>query len=181
MNKDSNTFFEVGVRMGAAAYGVDRDAMTRLRAKQAVMSGPAAAPFNRELCKIACAAFETCGEANTAPAILFRNLSQAQEWLPAYDRFTGPVLRALSKSAGALLPALSLVDDRAGGGIMKTLAAGGALGGAALGSLAYLISRNAQQSSAANARMLEKIRAYKKLKRDIEEDMAATGAMETAA
>ena len=71
-----------------------------------------------------------------------------------------------------MLPAAALLHDNIGGNIFKTLAAGGALTGTALGSLAFLLSRNAEQSSAENAILMEKVKAYRKLKNDIEEDMA---------
>ena len=148
------------------------------------MDSAEAVPFRRELCKIAYAAFETAGEPHCAEAILFSNLSKAAEWHPTFNRFTDAVLRALAKQeitkgAAVLLPAVAAIHDKAGGGMLKTLAAGGALGGAALGSLAFLLSRNAQQSSAENAILLEKVKAYKQLKRDIQEDMEHNELMAT--
>jgi hypothetical protein len=174
----SNPHFELGTRIGAVLLGKDPSDLVRLRAQESVMQTKEAAPFHRELCKIAVAAFEAAGEPHSAPAELFRNLSQADEWFESYNRFTDSVRRALGKQASTLLPAVAALHDKAGGGILKTLTAGGALGGAALGSLAFLLSRNAQQSSAENAALLEKVKAYKKLKRDIEEDMASRGTME---
>jgi hypothetical protein len=58
------------------------------------------------------------------------------------------------------------------GNTLKALIATGALGGAGVGSLAFLLSRNAAQTSAENAEILEKVRAFKQLRRDIEEDMS---------
>ena len=109
---------------------------------------------------------------------MFKNLAQVDQWEPAYNRFTDCVRRALAKQAAPLIPAAIATHDKLGGNMLKTLTAGGALGGAALGSLAFLLSRNAQQSSAENQALLEKIRAYKQLRRDIEEDMAARGVMD---
>jgi hypothetical protein len=181
----TNTFFEMGAALTAARYGLGRDDLMRKRAHAAVMDSAEAVPFRRELCKIAYVAFETAGEPTCAEAILFGNLAKAAEWYPAYNRFTDSVLRALAKQeltkdAAMLLPAVAAIHDKAGGGFMKTLAAGGALGGAALGSLAFLLSRNAQQSSAENAILLEKVKAYKKLKRDIQEDMEHNATMAAA-
>jgi len=163
--------------MGAASFGLDRNALIRARGRASVMQSKEAAPFKRELCKIASSAFDADGDRTSAVAVLFRNLSQVDEWHSSYDRFTDPVLRSLAKSGATLLPAAAALHDKTGGGILKTLTAAGVLGGASLGSLAFLLSRNAQQSSAENAQMLEKVRAYKKLKRDIEEDMSNSGAM----
>lgn len=173
---NSNLFFELGAALTATRYGLGRSDLLQKRAHAAVMDSHEADPFRRELCKIAYVAFETAGEANCAEAVLFANLSKAAEWYPSYSRFTDSVLRALAKQdltkdATLLLPAVASLHDKAGGGVMKTLAAGGALGGAALGSLAFLLSRNAQQSSTENAILLEKVKAYNKLKRDIQEDM----------
>lgn len=163
--------------MEAARLGIGSDELTRRRAGAAVMDGPEGAPFKREICKIAAAAFEASGDKGNPKAILFSRLAGEDEWHAAYDRFTDPVLRALGKQAG-ILPAFAMASDKLGAGTVKNLVAGGVLGGGALGSLAFLLSRNAQQSSAENAMLMEKIRAYKELKRDIEEDMDDSGAME---
>jgi hypothetical protein len=178
MNATHEQYFQLGTRIGAALCDVDPADLPRLMAKEAVMNSPEAAPFHKELCKIAVAAFETAGDPHSAPANLFRQLAMADKWYPSYNRFTDSVRRALAKQAATLLPAVAALHDKAGGGVMKTLTAGGALGGAALGSLAFLLSRNAQQSSSENEALLEKVRAYKKLKRDIEEDMASRGSMD---
>lgn len=174
---DTNPFFELGATLAATRRGLTRGELLHKQAHAKVMASAEGVPFRRELCKIAYVAFETAGEPNRAEAVLFRNLSQAEEWYPTYNRFTDSVLRALakqdmSKEAAPLLPVVAAIHDKAGGGGMKTLAAGGALGGAALGSIAFLLSRNANQSSAENAILLEKVKAYNKLKRDIQEDMA---------
>jgi len=170
--------FQFGVRLGFVISGNDSRDATAAMAKQAAMDSDAAAPFNRELCKIACAAFAANGEGHTPEAILFANLSQEKTWNPGYNRFTDCVKRGLAKQA-SLLPAVAALHDKAGGGVLKTITAGGALGGAALGSLAFLLARNARQSSSDNAQLLEKVRAYKELSRDIREDMGAKNVMET--
>ena len=176
----SNPFFEFGAILAASRRDISREELQFRKGAAAVMDSPEAAPFHRELCKIATAAYSTAGEPAHPHAILFRNLSQAEDWYPEYRRFTDPIRRGLAKNATSLLPAVAALHDKAGGGIMKTLTAGGALGGAALGSLAFLLTRNAQQSSAENTALLEKVKAYKQLKRDIEEDMNSTEAMATA-
>ena len=173
----SSQFFVLRTRLAGAQLGVDRSELIKRAAREKVMQSEEAAPFHRELCKIAVAAFESAGEPNSASAILFKNLSQSRDWPSSYNRFTDSVRRALSKNASVLLPAVAATHDKLGGGLMKTLTAGGALGGAALGSLAFLMMRNANQSSSQNAELLEKIRAYRKLKRDIEEDLASNDTM----
>ena len=178
MSTDTNPFFEMGAALTAARHGLTRDELLQKRARAEVMDSAEAGPFHQELCKIARAAFEADGDTTSAESILFDRLSRVEAWDPAFNRFTAPVLRSLSKQATVLLPAVAALHDKAGGGVMKTLTAGGALGGAALGSLAFLLSRNAQQSSAENAALLEKVKAYKRLKRDITEDMAQNEVME---
>lgn len=173
----TNEFFDMGAAMAAARYGLDHDELLRKQAQAGIMDGPEGVPFRRELCKIAYAAFETAGEADCPEAILFANLAKSAHWYPAYNRFTDCVLRSLAKQEvekqAMVLPMVAALHDRIGGGIPQTLAATGALGGMALGSLAFLLSRNAQQSSAENAILLEKVKAYKRLKHDIQEDMGA--------
>jgi hypothetical protein len=135
------------------------------------MKSAAAAPFNRELCKIAAAAYQVDDAATTPAAILFRNLADAREWDAGYNRFSDCVKRAMSKSA-MLMGVAGGLHSSLGGNSLKALIATGALSGAGVGSLAFLLSRNAAQTSAENAEILEKVRAFKQLRRDIDEDMA---------
>lgn len=174
----NDTFFELGASLAATRYGVSRSELQFRKAAAAVFNTKEAAPFHREVCKMAAIAYSVSGEDAHPHAILFRNLANSEEWHPEYSRFTDPVYRAMAKNAGALLPAALALHDKTGGGALRTLTAAGALTGASLGSIAFLLSRNARQSSAENAALLEKVRAYKQLKRDIEEDMGASGAME---
>lgn len=178
-------FFELGKSWAASNRGVSKRSMLRKQAFAETIESPEGVPMHRELCKIAAAAFQLDGDPGHPAAILFDNLSKEAHWYPEYNKFTNCVLRALSrceemqKDAAALLPIVASLHDKAGGGVLKTLTAAGALGGASLGSLAYLASRNARQSSAENAALLEKVRAYKKLRKEIEEDMASNRVMET--
>lgn len=166
MNKAA---FEFGANIGAAMLDIAPGDLRAMRRKDEVLGSSEGAPFNRMLCKIAADAFEADGAAHTPEGILFRNLSQAAEWDPGYNRFADCVKRAMSKEA--LLPVVAAAHDKLGGGVLKTLIALGALGGAGAGSLAFLLNRNATQSSAENAALLEKVRAYKQLRQEIEEDM----------
>lgn len=166
---NNNPFFQFGARIGAATLGIDRSGLNRMLGVEKVMSSSEAAPFNRQLCKIAAAAFEVDGANHTPAAILFNNLSEAEEWHPGYDRFSDCVKRAMAKQA--LLPAVMAANELGGNGLLKTLVATGVIGGAGIGSLGFLLSRHANQTSAENAGLLEKVRAYRQLKRDIEEDM----------
>lgn len=165
-----NTYYKFGQRLGAAISGVDRDALDYCVGQEKVMSSASAEPFNRELCKIATAAYQADGAESEPAAILFRNLSTIPTWNPGYNRFTDCVKRSLSKSA--MMSLAGGVHNSLGGNTLKALIATGALGGAGVGSLAFLLSRNAAQTSAENAEILEKVRAFKQLRRDIEEDMA---------
>jgi hypothetical protein len=58
--------------------------------------------------------------------------------------------------------------------------AAGALGGIGAGSLSFVLNRNAAQTSDANAALLEKAITYKKLRREIEEDLEAKGLKDVA-
>lgn len=174
MNID-NQFFQWGSRVAAARAGVSVSELNKRAGQDAVMNSPESEPFQRELCKIAVAAFETAGEPRSAHANLFRNLASTDVWYPAYNKFTDSVCRALSKQAAAFKPAVgaaTLLHDKLGGGMAKTLLAASALTGGSLGALAFLLNRNANQSSTESQELLEKIRAYKSLKRDIEEDVS---------
>ena len=168
---NTKTYFKFGQRIGAAQRGVGADELNRRAGQDAVMSSPQAAPFNRELCKIAAAAYAADGADTEPAAFLFRNLAQAPDWEPGYNRCSDCVKRALSKQA-ALLPFASGIHGSLGSDALKALVAAGALGGAGVGSLAFLLSRNASQTSAENAEILEKVRAFKQLRRDIDEDLS---------
>lgn len=172
---NNNPFFQFGARAGAAALGIDGGQYSRMLGCARVMDSPEAAPFNRELCKIAAAAFEADDAAHTPAGILFKNLSETENWNPGYNRFTDCVKRAMAKSA--LLPAAIAANELSGNSLLKTLVATGVIGGAGIGSLGFLLSRNAKQTSSENAALLEKVRAYRQLKRDIEEDMQDSDAL----
>ena len=165
-----------GQLLGAALLGKSAADVNHAEGWYDVMSSQQAAPFKRELCKIASAAYLADDAGNTPEGILFRNLGNLKDdWSPGYDQFSDCVLRALSKQA--MLPAVAAGHEALGGPLMKGLAAVGVLGGAGVGSLAFLLSRNAAQSSAENAELLEKVRVYKELRRDIEEDMRSKDIM----
>lgn len=167
----TNSHRDFGVLIGAAMIGVDAVTVKKAAHQQRVMDSPEAAPFNRELCKIAAAAFEADGASTSAPAILFQNLAKVEKWYPEFNRFTDCVKRAMAKQA-MFLPA-AIATDSSIGGPTRSLLALGALGGLGVGSLGFLLSRHASQSSAENAALLEKVKAFKQLRQDIEEDMAA--------
>jgi hypothetical protein len=167
----NNTHFEFGRRLGAASLGADVSELNARLGQDAVMKSAAAAPFNRELCKMAAAAYKVDDDAHSPAAILFDNLSTAEEWDAGYDRFSDCVKRAMAKSA-MLMGVAGGLHNSLGGNSLKALIATGALSGAGVGSLAFLLSRNAAQTSAENAEILEKVRAFKQLRRDIDEDMA---------
>lgn len=177
-----------GVALAAAAHGVDPATLTRVLAEEQAMNSSEAGPFHRELCKIASAAYQHAGLANTPACKLFQVLSKEANWLPSYNRFTDSVLRALGRvdlppmAKSASLPAAAAAaaaSEKSGvPSMLKTLIATGAISGTALGSLFYLFNRNSQQSSADAAADLEKIKTYHALAREIDEDMTAQGAMD---
>ncbi len=171
--------FRLGQRLGAAQYGADADELDRRLGQASVMNSGAAAPFNRELCKLAAAAYQVDDAPNVPAAILFRNLAAAPEWDAGYNRFTDCVKRAMAKSA-MLMPFASGIHSNLSSNTLKALIATGALGGAGVGSLAFLLSRNAAQTSSENAELLEKVRAFKQLRRDIDEDMSADESVASA-
>lgn len=164
----SNIYSRFGEAVAAAAAGIPADTLRMAKHAHAVMESQEAVPFNREICKIAAAAYEASGESNAPAAILFRNLAAAETWYPQFNQFSDSVKRAMAKQA--MLPLVSSTSENVGSPL-RSLMALGALGGAGVGSLAFLLSRNASQSSAENADLLERVRAYKQLKKEIEEDM----------
>lgn len=125
------------------------------------------------LCKLAAAVFELDSPGSVEHE-LYRNASTT--WRPGCALLADSVATALGrqKQASVLLPVLAATHDKLGGKLLRTLVAAGVLGGAGVGSLGYLLSRNARQSSAENAETLEKARTYRQLARDIREDMAMT-------
>ncbi len=144
--------------------------------------------FHREVCKIAAAAYEADGLEGCMQWQLFTKLASSLTWTDAYNRFTMPVLSAIGrfaereaeliKNANAIA-ALPIVADKVGlPSALKFLLGIGAIGGVGAGSLGFLLSRDARESSAENNMLTEKARVYKQLRRDIEEDLASSGALE---
>lgn len=144
--------------------------------------------FQREVCKIAAAAYEVDGLAGSVPGQLFQKLASTDKWCAAYNKFTTPVISAIGRFAAreielqksaAAMAALPFAANQVGiPSVVKLLLGLGAIGGVGAGSLGFLLSRDARQSSAENAALSEKTRAYKQLRRDIEEDLAVSGALE---
>ena len=174
---NNDPFFKLGTALGFVVNERDTADVQASVSQAAIMQSVEAAPFNRELCKIAAAAFDASGTGNSPEALLFKNLATTPEWSTGYNAFTDCVKRALAKQAGAV-PLMALAHDKVGGRMMKNVMTAGVLGGGTLGALAFLLARNAKQSSASNEQMLEKIRAYKELSRDIREDMGNEKIME---
>lgn len=172
--------FKFGVQLGYTVSGHESSEVTTDMAKEAMMQTPEAHAFNQELCKIAAAAFAEAGESHSVEGILFHNLANVDTWDSGYNRFSDSVKRSLSKSS-SFLPAAGAgaVAAASDGGIIKTTLGLGALGGGVLGSLAFILSRNARQTSSENAELLQKIKAYKELSRDIREDMGQNNAMDS--
>lgn len=167
-----NNYFNFGSQMAAALGGVNREELNTRKGQEGVMSAKDAIPFNRQLCKIAAAAYTTDGDPTAPAAILFQNLSNVDSWHTGFNVFSDCVKRSLAKQA-MLLPVMGGAHSSLGSDTLKTLVATGALGGATVGSLAFMLGRNASQTSAENAALLEKVRAFKQLRRDIDEDLAA--------
>jgi len=169
----SKRHFEFGMLVGGAAAEMNRSAVNHLQGYTSVIDSPAGHEVKRDLCKLAAMAFEMDGMEKSAHAILFRNLSNSPEWFTEFDEFTDCVTHALSKQASALVPAAAMAANDEVGGLAAKLLALGTLGGIGAGGLGFLVSRDARQTSAENTAILEKVRAYRQLRRDLEEDMAA--------
>lgn len=144
--------------------------------------------FHREVCKLAAAAFAAGGEAHTTVGCLFEKLASVDTWHASYHKFTDPVYAALHRLAvnqsfyekqATAAAAIPMVAEKVGmPAVVKMLLGLGVIGGVGGGSLGFLLSRDARQSSAENNTITEKTRAYKQLRRDITEDLAASGALE---
>lgn len=169
----SKRHFEFGMLVGGADYELDRSSINRLQGYTTVIDSPEGDAVKRNMCKLAAMAFEADGAEKSAHAILFRNLSKAPVWHSEFNKFTDCVFSALSKQASSMVPAVALTANDKVGGILAKLLALGTLGGIGAGGLGFLMSRDARQTSANNAAILEKVRAYKQLRRDLEEDMAS--------
>jgi len=177
--KTNDKYFDFAMQTTLAATGLDKTAGAEALGTARVMDSPEAEPFNRELCKIAAAACAV-DEVN-ALSILFDNLSKTASWHPGFNMFTDSVKRAMARVAASAemqkvalalpMSVAATANDKLGGGLLKTLTAAGAVGGTGLGALAFLLSRSAEQTSAENAAILEKVRTYRQLRKEIAEDM----------
>lgn len=181
-------FFKLGARLVLANRDVSQIEFRTLQGMNEKLDAAEGDIFQREVCKIAAAAYEADGLEGSVPCQLFRKLASSDRWCEAYNRFSGPVITALgrfaeceaelSKQAGAVA-ALPFAADKVGlPGVVKMLLGLGLVGGVGAGSLGFLLSRDARESSSANNEITEKTRAYKQLRRDIDEDLASSGALE---
>jgi hypothetical protein len=187
-----NPYHSYGQNLARAIHGVSQPDYVSMVAQDGVLRSGEGEPFQRELCKIAAAIYAETGGGKTVAGKLFEKLASADTpWCPQFSRFTDPVLTAIgrwsvdestderekSASAAALLPIVA--SDRSGvPAALKLLVGLGAIGGAGAGSVAFMLGRSARQSSAESQQLLEKARAYKKLRREVDEDLANSGALE---
>lgn len=154
-----------GARRMLAAMAMDKSAGAEAIGYDEAMREDGA-PVQRMFAKFAAQLFE-----ETHPLHhLYAGLSKCANWCDAYDQFTEPVWRAVGLGKDAAAVALA-AHDKVGGGIMKALVSAGVIGGAGLGTLGFMLNRDARQYSAESKALLEQIRAYKQIRRDIEEDM----------
>lgn len=168
MNVDRNPYVAFGAYVAAGCQNVTPSELRVLAATNESLSSQA---YGRELCKVASAIYEDLGAGQSVVGVLMRNLSEAETWHPELDKFADCVASALSKSA-TVLPAAAMAASGVAGPLLRTLLAAGAITGTAAGSLGFLLSRDARQTSDENAELLEKVRAYNQIRRDIEEDIA---------
>jgi hypothetical protein len=168
----SKRHLEFGMLVGGADAEMDRSAVNYMQGYTSVIDSSAGHEVKRDMCKLAAMALESDGDSNSAHAILFRNLSNAPQWFPEFDQFSDCVTSALAKQAMVIPAVAAAANDKVGGMAAKLLALG-TLGGIGAGGLGFLVSRDARQTSAENAAILEKVRAYRQLSRDLKEDMAA--------
>jgi hypothetical protein len=189
-------FRESGRRLAAALSGCSAPEYHALRGYQNARDRGDLEPVSRALCKFAAEVFSEQGAALTVPGLLYSRLAdESLPWSHGYEPFAETVSRALTKVANddygddayelskfaSILPAAVLTaHDSLGGNVLKTLLAAGALGGIGAGSLSFILNRNADQTSAENASLLEKAITYKKLRREIEEDLEAKGLKDVA-
>lgn len=173
----SKRHFEFGKLIGGADSEMNGSAIRVMEGYTEVMDSPEAEHLKRNMCKLAALAFEVDGAEKSAHAILFRNLASAPKWYAEFNQFTDCVTRALAKQASTLVPAAAVAANDKLGGLAAKLLALGTIGGIGAGGLGFLMSRDARQTSAENAAIIEKIRAYRQLRRDLEEDMASQQVM----
>lgn len=185
----SSTLFNLGASLVLANRDVTNSDFQRRQGLNEKINSADGDIFQREVCKIAAAAYEVDGLGGSVTGQLFSKLASSNKWCESYNRFSAPVITALGrfaarenelrKQAGAIA-ALPFVADKVGmPDVMKLLLGLGAVGGVGGGSLGFLLSRDTRQSSAENDALTEKTRTYKQLRRDIDEDLASSGALDT--
>lgn len=168
----NNHHYNFGARMAAAAMGVSP--LGLIASDAAANCAHDRTELDKGLLKLAAAVFEEV-EPGSREALLFRRA--ADRWSPGCALLAEHVSVGISKTATALLPVLAATHDKLGGKLLRTLVAAGVLGGAGAGSLGFLLSRNARQSSAENEELLAKTRTYRQLANDIKEDMSMNAAL----
>lgn len=146
--------------------------------------------FCRGLCKLASAIYEADGAGNSLMGVAFKKLADNRTpWKPGYQVFTDSVLRAVGRTGlnmekKALITeaimAPSMVKDLDVSSPMRMALAAGILTGAAGGAGVHLLGRGTRQSSEENEELLEKAREYRRLRQEIDEDIANSGVVEDA-
>jgi len=178
---------DAGARIVCAMHGADPIVLKSAAAREAVYASPEGAEYKRQLAKVASHVYATLGDGNTVPGILFEKLANTETWSSGYDVFIDPVRSALGQSVkdsagmhkkASWLPGLAVSAAKTSD-LTKLMLAGGVITGGGLGALTHLAVRNSRQASADNATLEAKLLMYKRLQRDIEEDLELSGALDT--
>lgn len=159
-----NINYEFAKNVAAAWIGVGEEQLNKSAGLNEALQESEV--YRGEIFKIAHAAFEG---SNRPGEYLFEKLANNAGDEGA-DVFFDVVLSALGRMEKKAFPVIAAAHDKLGGSVLRTLVSAGVLGGAGVGSLAFLLNRNATQGSAESAQMLEKIRTFNELRREIEED-----------
>jgi len=177
--------YDYGKEMICALHGVDTSVIVKQAAAEKVYDSPAGVVYKKSLCKIASTIFDSTGNSGAPAAIMFNKLAATKDWYTAFDRYTDAVRSALAKEAStgmtkeaigplALLGGASQVAPE----ILKIMAGTGIGIGVLGGAAAHLVNGKVAREAVANESMVAKIKAYNRVRRDIEEDLLLSGALD---
>lgn len=177
-------FEQLGKELMLAAHNKSASYLNQAEAEQAELQENGEV-YKRELCKIASAILDGAGESGEQVHNLYSMLADKPTWHNSFNTFTDAVEQALSKEARlttfdkSASPLAGIAASLGGSGAIPALAIAAAAAGAGTGAVSHWLSKDTKQTSADNEAIKNKIRAYKRMTRDIKEDLALSGALDT--
>lgn len=188
-----SSFFNLGVKLAAAAHGRDSNNIVALSGLVSTVDNPKETNYGfiqKFVCKVAADAFAEAGRKNEMEYHVFEKLATTPVWYSEFDNYSDAAFAALGlvafeheqlnkeasrddlvKQAKNFLPNLISMAGSSTPDVIKAMAAAGALGGGITGGLYWLLNRHSQEDEDEAEQIKAKIDYYNKISDEIKRQL----------